>query len=359
MKLKNLNVFVLIFGLIFCTLSISNLNAQVQDPAKVVEELAREFIPAEILSIMKSGLDTRTPNTGIPFDIFKFLYLPAQQNMHGVFFFKCKNADLGFQGVAQPAAAEEKEVSAFESTPTQLISRNNLYLYFKQLNGDYEKQIYAPFNQKADGITYAPEEEPYYSVGYPLPAGDYVLAMAIVSSSDQQKVGVQYHEFSLPNAASITEIDITPAFFINKMNTMSAVEMQPEIHKGFFTYSLYQMDPNIGHVFSPGSTLDVFFYIFGIQANAEGKYDIEINYSISQGDEIAIRYAATPYEYPIVSQPLPMKKTVIVKTTDEEGKESETTETRDLEPGSYTLSMEIKDNLSGKSATKSVEIEVK
>ncbi len=359
MKLKSINIFVLIFGLVFGTLSTVNLNAQVQDPAKVAEEIAREFIPSEILTVMKSGLDSRTPNTGIPFDIFKSLYLPAQQNMHGIFFFKCKNADLDFQGATQTAPGEEKEVSAFQSTPTLLISRNNIYLYFKQLDGDYEKQIYVPFNQKADGLTYAAEEEPYYSLGYPLPAGDYVLAMAIVSAVDQQKLGVQYHEFSLPDAEAITEIDITPPFFINQMNQMTAVEMQTEIHKGFFTYSLYQMDPNFWHVFTPGDNLDIFFYIFGIQANAEGKYDIEINYSISQGGETAIRYATTPYEYPVVSQPLPMKKTVIVKTTDEEGKETKKTETRDLEPGTYTFVMEIKDNLSGKSATKSVEIEVK
>jgi len=358
MKLNNFNVCVLILGLTLGTLSTVNLNAQVQDPAKVVEELAREFIPAEIMAVINSGLETRTPNTGISFDVFKFLYLPAQQNMHGIFFFKCKNAELGFQGASQPAGVEEEEVSSFETTPTQLISLNNIYLYFKQLNGDYEKQIYIPFNQKADGITYEPEGEAYYSIGYPLPPGDYVLAMAI-ASSDQQKIGTQYLEFSLPNSALITEIDITPAFFINKMNTMDAVEMQTEIHKGFFTYSTLQMEPNIDHVFSPGDNLDIFFYIFGSQPNAEGKHDIEINYSISQEEELAIRYATTKYEYPVVSQPLPMKKTVIVKTTDEEGKESERTETQNLEPGIYTFSIEIKDNLSGKSATKSVEIEVR
>jgi hypothetical protein len=358
MKLNSFNVFVLIFGLIFGTLSIQNLNAQVQDPQQVVEALAREFIPADILSIMKSGLDTRTPNTGIPFNIFKSLYLPAQQNMHGIFFFKCKNADLGFQGATQPAGAEEKEVSAFESTPTLLISRNNLFLYFKQLNGSYEKQIYVPFNQKAEGLTYEPDGEAFYSIGYPLPPGDYVLAMAI-SSADKQKIGVQYYEFSLPNAASFTEIDITPPFFINNMNQMSSVEMQPEVHKRIFTYSLYQMDPNIEQVFSPGDTLDIFFYIFGVQANAEGNCDIEINYSITQGDITEIRYTSTKYEHPVVSQPLPMKKTVIVKTTDPEGNVSEKTETRDLEPGIYTFKIEILDNLSGKSATKTVEIEVR
>jgi hypothetical protein len=357
MKLKNFSVIVLSFGLIFGTLSIPNLNAQVQDPAKIVEELAREFIPAEILSIIKSGLDTRTPNTGIPFDVFKSLYLPAQQYMQGIFFFKCKNADLDFQGITQPAA-EEKEVSAFESTPTQLISRKNIYLYFKQLNGDYEKQIYVPFNQKADGITYAPEEEAYYSIGYPLPAGEYVLGMAI-ASPDYQQVGTQYLEFSLPNTASLTEIDITPVFFVNKSNQLSAVEMTPEVHKEFFTYALYQFEPNIEHVFSPGDNLDIFFYIFGTQANAEGMHDIEINYSIAQGEQTVVRFAPSSLEHPVVWQPFPLKQTVTIKTTDEEGNESEKIETRNLEPGTYTFSMEIKDNLSGKSATKSVEIEVR
>lgn len=358
MKLKNFNASLLIFGLSIGTLSIPNLNAQVQDPQQVAEELAREFIPAEILSIIKSGLETRTPNTAIPFDIFKFLYLPAQQNMYGIFFFKCKNSDLDFHGINQPEAVEEKEVSSFESTPTQLISRNNIYLYLKQLNGDYEKQLYVPFNQKADGITYDPEKEPYYSIGYPLPPGDYVLAMAI-TSSDQQKVGTQYFEFSLPNAATMTEIDTTPAFFIKKMEPLSAVEMQIMVHKGYFTYSTLQMEPKIEQIFSPGENLDIFFYILGCQTNAEGLCDIEINYSISKGEEVAIRFATTPYDHPVVSQPLPMKKTVKITTTDAEGNEVEKTETRNLEPGTYTFTMEIKDNLSGKSVTKSVEIEVR
>lgn len=358
MKLKNTKVIVLIFGLVFGTLSITSLYAQVQDPQQLAQAIARESIPVEILAIMKSGLETRTPNTGISFEIFKYLYLPAQQNMHGVFFFKCKNSDLDFKGATQPVAAEEKEVSAFESTPTQLISRNNIFLYFKQLNGDFEKQIYIPFNQKADGLTYSPETESYYTFGYPMPTGDYVLAMAI-ATPDQEKVGTQYFDFSLPNAASITEIDTTPPFFVNKMVQMSAVEMQTEVHKGFFTYSTLQLEPNVQNAFAPGDNLDIFFYIFGVQANAEGMSDIEINYSVSQEGELVILYATTKYERPVVSQPLPMKKTVIIKTTDEEGNESEKTETRDLDPGTYTFNIEIKDNLSGKSATKSVEIEVR
>ncbi|MCJ7579465.1 MAG: hypothetical protein MUP98_02905 [Candidatus Aminicenantes bacterium] len=356
MKLKNIRVLVLIFGLIFGTLSISSLNAQVQDPSQVVEALAREFIPSQILSILKSGLDTRTANTGIPFDIFKSLYLPAaQQYMHGVFFFKCKNSDLDFQGAAKPAA---EEVSAFESTPTQLISRNNIYLYFKQLDGDYEKQTQVPFNQKADGLTFTPEEEVYYSIGYPLPPGDYVLAMAI-SSPDYSKVGTQYYEFSLPSAAAFTEIDISPVFFVTKSSQISAVEMSAEVHKSFFTYGIYQLEPNLNHLFSPGDNMDLFFVIFGTQANAEGKYDIEIKLSINQGEQIVALYDPLSKDRPAFWEQFPMKRPVSVPTKDAEGNETENTEFHNLEPGAYTVTIEIKDLLSGKAATKTVEIEVR
>ncbi len=96
-----------------------------------------------------------------------------------------------------------------------------------------------------------------------------------------------------------------------------------------------------------------------LNPNAENTYDIEINFSVTKEDQIVVRYPIISLEHPVVWQQFPMKQTVIVKTTDEEGKETETTETRDLESGTYRFSMEIKDNLSGKSVTKSVEIEVR
>jgi len=50
-----------------------------------------------------------------------------------------------------------------------------------------------------------------------------------------------------------------------------------------------------------------------------------------------------------------MKKTVIIKS-EEEGEKKEP---KDLEPGAYTLSVKIKDNVSGKSLTKEINFEVK
>ncbi|MGD2295672.1 MAG: hypothetical protein PVF22_07525 [Candidatus Aminicenantes bacterium] len=366
MKLKKLIIPVLVFGLIVGSLSTPGFAAQKNTKQKA-QEKEKEFIPKEVKSILKEGMDNRTLRTDIPFDIFKFLYLPTRtmENLHSIFFFTCKNADLGFKDASSLTAAldeqkEKKEESAFDATPAQLAANNNLFLYFKQLDGKYEKEVYVPFPLQVEGSTYDAEKEKYYTFGYPLPAGDYLLGVAI-TSLDLQKIGTQYYEFSLPNPVAFkNELETTPIFFASSMNRMSAVEMQTEVHQGFFTYSVLQVEPNLEHAFPPGANLDVFFFIFGAQPTPDdpNKVDIEINFSILKGEETAVRWAPQKYEHPIVSQPLPMKKTVIIKTTDAEGKTSERKDTRDLDPGAYTFSMEIKDNLSGKSVTKTVEISV-
>jgi hypothetical protein len=59
-----------------------------------------------------------------------------------------------------------------------------------------------------------------------------------------------------------------------------------------------------------------------------------------------------------VSKPLPLKKTILVRTT--KGTEtSETREKRNLEAGSYTLSITIKDNISTKTVKKTIDFEVR
>jgi len=365
MKLKGIIFPILIIGLVIGTLSAPSFAAQETQADQKPEPQEKEFIPKELKAMITEGMDARTARTDIPFDIFKLLYFRTNtpENLHGVFFFKCKNGDLGYKDMAALAldVEEKKEESSFETTPAQLQANNNLFLYFKQLDGKFEKEVYVPFAQQVEGAAYDAEGEEFYTVGYPLPAGDYLMAMAL-TSLDLQKIGIQYFEFSLPAPASYkNEMAITPVFFAKTMNRMSAVEMQPEVHKGYFTYSVLQVEPNLEHNFAPGEDLDIFFFIFGAQPSADdsNKVDIDINYEVLKGDEMEIRWAPQKYEYPIVSQPLPMKKTVIIKSTDEEGKTSERQETRDLEPGSYTFSIQIKDNISGNLTTKTVEIEVK
>ena len=136
---------------------------------------------------------------------------------------------------------------------------------------------------------------------------------------------------------------------------MEIAETRAEIHQNFFTYSVLQITPHLENVFSVGENLDIFFFVFGAQPNEQGKFGIEISYEVSKGEERIIRYAQAQYENPLISQPLPLKQTVVIKTE----KEGEKKEQRDIEPGQYTLNIEVKDNVTGKSVVKSFDFEVK
>jgi hypothetical protein len=355
MKKKSLIIPVITLGLI--TVLIPRLNAQEQAQEQ------RVIIPPEVKTVMQAGMQSREPRLDIPFTfIDKEVYLPAQMNLHRVFFFKVKNADLGFSAPAQPGEKpekkEEQEVSSFESQPAMLQARNHLFMQFRQLDGTFSQEVYIPMNLQVDGTGYDPEKEELYTIGYPMPAGKYVLAAAI-GSQKLEKIGTQYLEFELPNPASYTDtLGITPVFFVTKMNQMSAPETRTEIHKDFFTYSVLQVEANMDHVFTAGDNLDVFFFIFGAQPNEQGRNDIEVTYEVAQNEEAIIRYAQTAYEMALVSQPLPLKKTVLIRTT-KEGETTERQEQRDLEPGTYTLSIDITDKLSGKTYKEIVPFEIK
>jgi hypothetical protein len=136
---------------------------------------------------------------------------------------------------------------------------------------------------------------------------------------------------------------------------MASPETRIEIHKGYFTWSVLKIEPNIDNLVSKGENLDTIFYIFGATPSEEGKVNIEINYEVLKGDEKVIRFANATYEFPLVSQPLPLKRTVVTKS--EEGEEKR--EAQDLEPGKYSLSITVTDKVSGNSISKSIDFELK
>ena len=352
MKGKPFTLLVLAIGVVFTLVVPTNLYAQEE------AQQARVVIPEQVKSVLQQGMATKEARSDIPFSFIKNLYLPAQQNLHSVFFFKVKNADLGF---AAPAVAaeekEEQEVSSFETTAAQLQASCHIFLMFNQLDGDFSKEVYVPMNLQIDGGSYDAEKEEVYTTGYPLPPGKYILSMAL-TSQNLEKIGTQYFEFTLPNPGGFTDsMGTTPAFFVKKIDRMAAPETITNVHKDFFTYSVLQVQTNLDHAFTAGDNLDIFLFIFGAQNNEQGRNDIVINYEVKKGEEVLIKYAETAYDNPLVSQPLPLKRTVLVRTTKgEEVKERK--ETRDLEPGDYTLVINIKDNISGKTLTKNVEFSV-
>jgi len=176
-----------------------------------------------------------------------------------------------------------------------------------------------------------------------------------VTSLDLQKIGTAYYEFTLPDTASFTkELETTPVFFVKQLEQMEAPETRTTLHQGYCTYSILKIVPNLEKVFVAGDNLDIFYFIFGVQPNEQQKFDLEVNYEVKKGDDSAIRWTLQKYESPLVSQPLPLKQTVQIKTGEEER-----TEQRDLAPGNYTLIIKIDDKVSAKSVTKTVDFEVK
>ncbi len=356
MKGKTLTLLVLSLGLVFSLVASTEILAQEQEQEE--QAPAPIAIPDQVKSVLQQGMATKESRMDIPFTFVKNIFLPAQQNLHSIFFFKVKNSALGF--APPPGAAEqeeEQEVSSFETTAAQLQTQCHLFMIFNQIDGDFSKDVYVPMNLQADGGTFDAEKEEIYSTGYPLPPGKYILSMAI-TSQNLEKIGTQYYEFTLPNPNGFTDaLGTTPVFFVKKITRLAAPETVTMVHKDYFTYSVLQVETNLDHVFTAGDNLDVFLFIFGAQPDEQNRNDIVVNYEVKKGDEAIIKYAETAYDNPLISQPLPLKRTVLIRTTKgEETKERK--ETRDLEPGTYSLDILIKDNLSGKTLTKTVEFSI-
>jgi len=357
-------VTILIFGL-FANFSQGAQDKNKDKDKQAVKQEEKVYIPPQVKTIMQEGMAARQGRQDIPFTIFKNFVFPAAQNLHAVFLFKAKNSDLGYVSApAAPAAqapAEGEQAQAGEAqapAAAPLQAKVMVFLQFLQMeNGAPTKtvrEIYVPALLQADSATYDPEAEEWYSTGYPLPAGDYLLAMAL-ASPDLKKVGVGYFEFSLPNAASLQgALETTPIFFVKKMDQMQAPETRTAVHKGCFMYSVLQIVPNVESIVAPGESIEILYYIFGAKPNDQQKNDIEAAYEVKQGDKAAIKWAVQTYDFALVSQPLPLKQTVLIKND-----QGEKQETRDLQAGKYTLVIRIKDKIGGSTIEKILDFEVK
>jgi hypothetical protein len=327
------------------------------------------IIPDKVKSFFEEGIKTREARLDIPFSFIWHTYLPSQQNFHCasqqnfhcVFYFKVKNADLGFFPIMAEEEKPEKEKTEkpipTEALPSRFRASGHVFLQFNRLENntpkDVVREVYIPLKLEVEGESYQPDKEEIYSTGYPVPPGNYLLSMAI-ASLDLGKIGTQYFEFSIPNMAAPEELMTTPIFFISAIKRIPSSQTTASIQKEFFIYSVLQITPKIENLFSIGDNLDLFFFIFGATPEEGGKFNIDVNFKITKGEEMIIRYLTAHYESPIVSQPLPLKKPVMIKS-----EEGERREQHDLEAGTYTLHVDIEDKVTGSLLKKTVDFEVK
>jgi hypothetical protein len=356
MKVRNSKVPILIMLFILGAALIPEIRAQQGKEQS-------EIIPDEVKSVLMQGMESREVRTDIPFSITDYYYLPASENLYFILLFKVKNADLGYAPVTPDQKKEQQEQQAFvEKSPERLQNRFDVFMIFKQLEGDYEKELFIPAGFQINQDLYDPEKEEMYSTGYILPPGKYILSMAL-TQNNYQKIGTQYYEFEIEDPAAFGDkLGVAPPFFIKETQKMEAPEKKTYIHRGFFTYSILKIMPVPNNTFSSGDVTEIFFYIMGGSPDPQTqKYDYTVNYQVlKEGQkEPLIRFAEGTYNSPIVIQPLKFERTVLIQKKKGDEIIEERTEKRDLDVGPYLLRIEIKDNTSGKTTTKDVPIMIK
>lgn len=362
----------LLSGFILSLFLSPDLTALKKNQGQQPQKTESIIIPKQVKIVFEEGMKTQEPRLDIPFTIAEHIYLPSlSQNLHTIFLFKVKNEDLGYSPIEQPGEGQEKKKEeekeekqpASVSAPTRLQSSSSLFIQLNKLEngspGELVSEVYVPIKIETDSGSYKPDKEEIYSTGYPFPPGHYLASIAI-ASKDLEKIGTQYLELSLPDAAAMTDrLETTSLFFYKNMEEMSSSETEVTVHKGFFTYSFLKFEPNLEGAYSSGDTMEVFFFIFGAQPEEGQNFNIEINYKVLKGEDVELSWAPQIYTTPLIQQPLPLEKTVKITSTTKDGQTTEKKEKRQIEPGSYTLSMTITDNVSGKSIVKTADFVVK
>jgi hypothetical protein len=280
--MKKLIVPVILAGFVLSLAAAPGVAQQAQQPAPQKQAPVRVIIPKEVKDALNAGLPTRQGRQDIPFTIFKSTYLPAQQAFYIILFAKMKNADLGFVP-APPSQVADVAAPA----GNKLRATFDMFLDFHKIENGVPvpatKEVYMPVVTEQDAAGYDPAKEEWYSVGYALMPGDYLVGAA-VSTHDLKKIGTQYYEFNLPDPKAFTKsLEITPLFFVKELKNVGQAEQRAELHRGKFRYSVLEIIPNIDHVFTAGDVLDVFFTILGAQASPENKYSIEVLYEVTKG----------------------------------------------------------------------------
>jgi len=351
--MKKLIVPVILAGFVLGLAAAPGIAQQAQQPAPQKQQSARVTIPKEVKDALNAGLPTRQGRQDIPFTIFKSTYLPAQQAFYIILFAKMKNADLGF------APAPPSQVADVAAAPgNKLRATFHMFLDFHKMENGVPlptaKEVYVPVTMEQDAAGYDAAKEEWYSVGYALLPGDYLVGVA-VTSADLKKIGTQYYEFKLPDPKDFTKaLETTPIFCVKDIKNVGQAEQRAALHRGMLRWSSLEIVPNFDHVFSVGDPFDLFFTIIGAELTAEKKNKIEITYNVTQGEKVVAMYTPVMYEAMLVSQPLPIKQTVTITTGDQKRDEQ-----RDLSPGAYTLNIKIIDKVSELSCIKKYDFTVK
>lgn len=321
-------------------------------PAMIAQQ-EKSIIPERVRSLLQEGLVAKKGLQDIPVRVVRYLCFPEQNDIRAVFFLDIKNSDLsnsrfGSPPAMAPTAGEQGSDSQTTMPQEEAKIRTDFNLYVqviqpkKRQNPRILDEIQVPAITEAESSSDDLEREEEYCFGLRLAPGKYLLALA-VTSLDFQKIGTTYFEcmldltpptgqFGYPSR-TIEGIEMTRALFVKKIERMESPETQTVLHKGYFTYSVLRIFPKFDDVINIDEDLDVLFYVMGARPNRQGQVEILVSYTVrNKNYDIVINLGTQRYQYPLISQQLPLKQTLIVKT-----EAGETKAEKRLPAGDYLL----------------------
>jgi predicted small lipoprotein YifL len=273
-------------GFVFSLIACFGNAAPVAVPDKNKEQAAQQksVIPKEVKSAMEAGLAARQPmKTDIPFTISENIIMPGPPQLIYVYLLlKVKNADMGY--APAPAAIVSDPLAAVP--PAKLQAKDHVFIQLYKLEngnpGPLTNEIYIPAVFESDPNGYDPEAVDWYSVGLPLPPGNYLAAIDL-ASNDLTKSGIQYYEFSLPDPAGFTKkLETSTILCMKEFRQVEAPDAKVELHRGLLSWSIARITPNLTKTLKVGDPLDIFFFIYGARPDSAGKFDVQVNFEVDK-----------------------------------------------------------------------------
>ncbi|HSQ36041.1 MAG TPA: hypothetical protein VLQ89_08635 [Candidatus Binatia bacterium] len=298
------------------------------------------YIAPQVAAVIDAGVQQRQERRDIPVTYLRTLYLPAQQNqIYPVFLFQIKNSDLNL------AAAPE--------TPGVLSAKfhvfTRLYRLENNLPGAIVRERYIPFSVEEPAAGFQPDAAPFYSIAREIyPAGNYLLALAI-STPDFTRISVSYHDVTLPDVAGLqNKLEATPVFSITGLQQLTVAEPGIVIHRNSFIYNTLVLSPSMRNEFKAEESLDLFYFVLGAKADANNAFDLQITYRFKKDGKELRKLGPAQVKNVIISQPIALSYAEVTK--DAKGVETERREIK-LEPGDYSLEIDMLDNISKAAGT--------
>lgn len=347
MNLRKLFALSLIL-ILTLSLAFNLAQAEPQKKDQKKEQKQKSTLPTDVKAMLEQGLANRQVKPDLPFSFSGHYILPAKGTYITIFVARLKNADLEY--------AQSQSISSGDSFQTE----TDIFFQIYQNDGATpklmtENKAYSQFAIQASD--YNPENESYYYLGYPLPAGKYILAAAL-GNRKTKKIGSTYYEFEIPRyeeAYKHGQLETTSLLLLKNYEQLDTPENFPNFHKDYFGWMILKAYPYTEMKFKPNEQPTLMFMIYGTKFNENQKASVEINYDIRQGDTKIVAFTPMTYDTPFIEQPIPIPAAKQVKVTDDKG---ERIESRPLEAGGYELVIKIKDNIGGTTLEKRIPFEL-